>query len=463
MVALVLFVAIVNIGLGVALAELWSRGRAEPALLPPRSVVASRYPPVAQPMAAMPVSPPIAEESEGHDSPVPDSSEDLSTFLPELAENPPRTLEVDASAVESRSHDIPAEWLSILGSIGPVNSFIEAAIEVLKLQVGEYRDQLVEIDRQVRGLTAESGDIARAACLGVLREVNQEWSEQQRAALRHLRDHQAASREYAPQGLSLIDILERQAGQIESMFRDTAGLTFAPDLEGDRQSMLHELGLLLDLAHELRDSMQECAVQVLRREERLEALDKARLSDEQTGLQNRLALEGIFHQWWRNDPSRQRRLCVAMLDIDGFVDLNLRHGWATGDRMLRGIGALIQDMVRKSRGFDRVGRVAGQRFLFFFGETGPRGAQCAIERIRQSLAATTFEDRDSDLQITCSCGVLEVGPTESTDEIVARLNDTLAAARRQGGNRTAIDNGSGPIMVDAVPVKVAARIVRLRD
>ncbi len=457
-VALVLIVAVLNLGLGFAVAELWSRcaGSETQPLESYTPLPVESFPSDTLPDAAVEPEPPPESIAA---PPVEIAELETDLTLPSHFE----AMQVDASVVAAATHDIPAEWLASLQSIGPIQSVVEAAIEVLKLQVGEYRDQLVEIDRQVRGLTATSDGVARMACLGVLREVNQEWREQQRTASQHLQARQNRLGEHRPLGGSLIEILDRQAAQIDSTFVDTAEMNLAADFDTDRQTLLREIGLLLDLAHQLRDCMHQATVQLLRSEERWQSLDQARFSDEQTGLRNLLGMESLFHEWWKNDPTRQRPLCVAFLDVDGFGQLNLDRGWALGDRLLRGVGAMIADSVRRSRGFDRAGRIAGQQFMFFLGETGPRGATSAIERIRQTLAATTFEDRAGDFQITGRCGLIEVGPHESTSDVFARLTAATTTARQQGGNCTAFDDGNGAVVVEPLAMKVPARVIRLRD
>lgn len=459
---LVLFVAIANLGIGFALAEFLARSTptAAPQIAIPKRPAAAQAPLEAWQFAD-PVAPPTLDRAIAEAAPAPHAELPADDAAPQSQASAMVT--VNATAVSSATHDIPAEWLAQLAAVGPVNSFAEAAIEVLKLQVGEYRDQLVEIDRKARAFGSEANDVARAACLGVLREVNREWRVQQRAAAAQLISRAGGLGDYSSMGRRLIDALDQQAAQIESTSHNIDALSFTDDLERDRQVLLGEIGRLADQAHLLRDLMHESSVQVLRREDRLATLDKSRFRDEATGLLNRVGIEAVFDEWWQNDPARQRHLSVAQVDIDGFGGLNLERGWHVGDRLLRGLGVMIDGACRQMREINHAGRLGGQRFLLFLGDTGPRAATSATERLRQTLDASTFEDQGSELRATCTCGVVEVGQRESTDDILLRLSATITAARKQGAGRTAMDEGKGPLVVDAPIFNVPNQILQLRD
>src|SRR5687768_6721986 len=46
--------------------------------------------------------------------------------------------------------DLPPQWLSVLSNPNDCKSFVEASVQVLRLDVGKYRDRLVTIDGEVR-------------------------------------------------------------------------------------------------------------------------------------------------------------------------------------------------------------------------------------------------------------------------------------------------------------------------
>jgi diguanylate cyclase (GGDEF)-like protein len=201
---------------------------------------------------------------------------------------------------------------------------------------------------------------------------------------------------------------------------------------------------------------------IVLQEQRLETLDKRLQTDDLTGVYNRSGMERVLYEWWRDDPSRIRQASVAMLDLDRFGRLNEQHGVTVGDRVLQGFAELLQELIGKDREFDLLCRFSGQRFVVFFGDTGPRAATNTIERIRQTIEVASFEYDRAEIQVTVSCGVTEVTVGDSTTTLFERLRKTMREAKKAGCNGTCLDDGVGPGPVEPPTFEVKDRIVRLR-
>jgi diguanylate cyclase (GGDEF)-like protein len=141
--------------------------------------------------------------------------------------------------------------------------------------------------------------------------------------------------------------------------------------------------------------------------------------------------------------------------------LNDRYGARHIDKLIAGVSQWLNQQVRHDRGFDRVVRLAGQSFLLFLGDTGPRNATSAAERIRQTLDVTTFELDDEPFELTASFGVVEIHKAESSVALLKRLAQIVQHAKRNGRDRTSLDEGSGPTSVTPPQFQVKARHVRL--
>jgi len=143
-----------------------------------------------------------------------------------------------------------------------------------------------------------------------------------------------------------------------------------------------------------------------------------------------------------------------VVDVDRFAELNARRGARWGDAVLAQFGRLVDSMLRKERGFDRAARLSGQRFAVFFGDTGPRGANSGVERIRQTIEQTTFQLEDEDERLTASCAVTEIQDGDTSGALLQRLQQALRCAKQAGRNTTAIDEGQGPEIVSPPEFKV---------
>src|SRR5205814_9178881 len=117
----------------------------------------------------------------------------------------------------------------------------------------------------------------------------------------------------------------------------------------------------------------------------------------------------------------------------------------------------------KDRGFERLIRIGGESFMILQGDVGPHQALTAAERLRQSIEATTFNLEGTDLDLTVSCGVIEVGHSESSLDLVRRAFEALQFAKRAGRNRCALDKGEGPVMLDPPQFPVKGRIVSVHE
>jgi len=185
-------------------------------------------------------------------------------------------------------------------------------------------------------------------------------------------------------------------------------------------------------------------------------------ADSAPALQVCAGLEAILDQWRRDDPDGRRTASLAIFEIDQLGDLVESHGSELGEKVLAAVANALKGMVRKDRGFDAVTPFGGHRFAIFFGDAQPREALAATERLRQTLAASQLDwDADS-LALTCSCGVTEFHPEDTTEDVVDRLEQAVHAARETGGNCTHIDEGEGPTPVEPPPIVIEPRTLQMK-
>ncbi|WP_369335750.1 GGDEF domain-containing protein [Halomonas sp. ND22Bw] len=165
-------------------------------------------------------------------------------------------------------------------------------------------------------------------------------------------------------------------------------------------------------------------------EQRLEFLAR---HDELTGLLNRRA--GLARL--EEEISRARRhgtsLCVAICDLDHFKLVNDRHGHAVGDRVLQGATERMEEALR---GYDVLARLGGEEFLVILPGARQTEARCAIDRLRERLAATPLgEER---IPLTISVGLASLEANEASHLLLERADRALYRAKRDGRNRTLV-------------------------
>ena len=158
--------------------------------------------------------------------------------------------------------------------------------------------------------------------------------------------------------------------------------------------------------------------------------------DELTGVANRKGVTERLHQCIEAAARHGRPLCVGLLDIDHFKQINDRYGHDGGDAVLRAFGRLLFTQVRAS---DCAGRYGGEEFLLILPDTELHQAQVLLERIRQQTALLQVH---ADIQISCTVGVSQYRPGESGEAMISRADAAMYAGKASGRNRVVLDRGS---------------------
>lgn len=151
--------------------------------------------------------------------------------------------------------------------------------------------------------------------------------------------------------------------------------------------------------------------------------------DELTGLLNRRAMSSLLEE--PRDASMS--VGIAIIDLDGFKDINDKYGHQAGDYVLRGIAKRLRTGVR---GEDKVFRMGGDEFVAVldgFGEHEPRADALAwCSRIIDSLSAPFTVDGE-EVAVGASIGI-SMFPDDSEDfQNLIRFADlALYEAKAQG-------------------------------
>jgi two-component system cell cycle response regulator len=173
----------------------------------------------------------------------------------------------------------------------------------------------------------------------------------------------------------------------------------------------------------------------------LEALSR---TDALTGVGNRRAFDEAL---LREVPRAQRYrvpLSLVMVDLDHFKKVNDEYGHSGGDEVLRHFGRLVKAVIRES---DSAFRYGGEEFALLLPHTDAESACVGARRLVERLAATPVGmGKDRVLRVTCSAGV--AGLDAGADEMVARADAALYAAKRGGRNQ--VQRAGGP---DEPPAK----------
>ena len=118
-------------------------------------------------------------------------------------------------------------------------------------------------------------------------------------------------------------------------------------------------------------------------------------------------------------------LTLLYLDIDHFKRLNDAHGHAAGDAVLRGMSDVLQQALRVS---DVFGRLGGEEFCVLLPGQGEDKARALADRLRILLAAVPRPDG----QLTVSAGIAGMRGGESVLQTLHRADLAMLQAKQSG-------------------------------
>lgn len=199
-----------------------------------------------------------------------------------------------------------------------------------------------------------------------------------------------------------------------NIYREGDGSSFLPEEFELARRFADAAALALDNAHLRSD------------------LERRAQTDSLTGLYN----HRFFHETLQNELRRgsasRKRVCLLMLDIDDFKQINDRDGHGTGDRVLTGISSILRSLVRDE---DIVCRLGGEEFAIVMPSCDEEGALACATRIHTSIGAYRFQP---DIQVTISAGIATSQQTTDPSALAEAADKALLAAKAAGKNRTVV-------------------------
>jgi diguanylate cyclase (GGDEF)-like protein len=171
------------------------------------------------------------------------------------------------------------------------------------------------------------------------------------------------------------------------------------------------------------------AANALTRIELVVQLEAAARTDDLTGLPNRRSWDAELERGVAQARRFGHPLCVAMLDLDGFKELNDSLGHQAGDEML---AAAARAWASEVRDVDTLARWGGDEFGLIVPACDLAAAAGVVERVRSRTPAG----------VTCSAGLVAWDGHGDPAQLTARVDAALYRAKRDGRDRLVVDSGS---------------------
>lgn len=175
------------------------------------------------------------------------------------------------------------------------------------------------------------------------------------------------------------------------------------------------------------------------------ALESRRLSlkleamafhDHLTGLPNRKLMEDRLDVALQRIQRKQRSLCLAMIDLDDFKQINDGHGHAAGDQVLKEAAGRFQHTLRQG---DTVARLGGDEFVLIIEDEGEQSPAEIARRLLQAFA-TPFCIGVAEHQVGLSIGLARArAGVDQPGDLLRRADAAMYRAKANGKNRWDLD------------------------
>lgn len=193
------------------------------------------------------------------------------------------------------------------------------------------------------------------------------------------------------------------------------------DVSEIRKSVVQNAAELRRQANEVKreaeESVSEMRAEIAAYQSRLEEAERLAAQDPLTGLANRRGIE----QHMDIQAAIGRRFSLMLFDLNGFKEVNDRHGHLAGDELLRQFASELKSYFRST---DVVGRWGGDEFIAVLA-CSEEGARAQMERVESWVCGdyTLLTSGVSHkVKVSAAIGVAEWQPGELAAAALARAD-----------------------------------------
>lgn len=156
--------------------------------------------------------------------------------------------------------------------------------------------------------------------------------------------------------------------------------------------------------------------------------------DPLTKLYNRHYFNRHFVDDHRASNYADSAMCLVMIDIDHFKEINDTKGHAIGDKILMELSVVLQRCVRDT---DVVARWGGEEFVILCQESSLVLVQSLCHRIAGAIKDYEFS---GNVRLTCSFGIAKLVDNESMQSCFERADRALYRAKALGRDQVCVDD-----------------------
>jgi diguanylate cyclase len=309
-----------------------------------------------------------------------------------------------------------------LGELCGSDSWMKGQLEAVSALVDGPIDKatLESLERGLRDLTIKQGVLKKSLdeARDALKQMVSTFVDRLSAMADDTGEYHDRLAGYAVR-IERAEDLSELSGLVMEVMQDTRSVQ--ADLARSREELL-----------ESRRRVDDYQQQVHKLEGEMALLSDRLHEDQLTQLLNRRGLARAFDTEISRSERHGRPMCLAVLDVDDFKQLNDRLGHQAGDLALIHLARIVRRSIRPT---DVISRYGGEEFVILLPETTTDAALSVMTRVQRELTKRIFLHNHERVLITFSAGVAQRQPGEGQDELIARADRALYHAKQAGKNR----------------------------
>jgi diguanylate cyclase len=160
--------------------------------------------------------------------------------------------------------------------------------------------------------------------------------------------------------------------------------------------------------------------------------------DSLTQVHNRAALDERLELEYKRWLRYRTHLCLAIIDIDHFKNINDNYGHMAGDKALKVVAKALQKSLRDT---DFIARFGGEEFVVLLPNVNPDKFETPLENLRKAIKSIPFRFRDARVEITISIGATLFKEGDQPSDAFERADKALYGSKNGGRDRVNTDLG----------------------
>lgn len=160
-----------------------------------------------------------------------------------------------------------------------------------------------------------------------------------------------------------------------------------------------------------------------------ERIQQMAITDTLTGIYNRRGFELLARQQIKHAQRYQHTMCLLMLDLDHFKDVNDQHGHPTGDQVLVRISDRLAVTLREA---DLLGRFGGEEFIILLTNCSMKEGQILGKRLLESIRKQPIRTEVGEIPVTLSIGLACGESTQTLEDLIEEADRALYRAKQAG-------------------------------